>query len=142
MQILICHYQLVYMHVYRIASHRLHHPPSIQHRFLPPPALSFLRFSLQLGLLCQRANLQLATVLVQDVLAMVLPELLRRIFASHALEDLCASGVLVDEICGTQQRRRVSTFVRHNPLQQETEVGLSIPETGEREEIVHALVTS
>ena len=30
---------------------------------------------------------------------MVLPELLRCVLASHALEDLCAARVFVEEIC-------------------------------------------
>jgi hypothetical protein len=33
----------------------------------------------------------------------VLPELLGRVLAGHALEDLCAAGVVVEEGCGLRR---------------------------------------
>lgn len=53
---------------------------------------------LQLGRLSQLADLELGPVLLEDVFAVILPELLGRVLACHALEDLGAARVLVDEV--------------------------------------------
>lgn len=53
----------------------------------------------QLRLLLDAPDLELAAVLGQDVLAVVLPERLGRILTGVAFQDLCAAGVLVGEVC-------------------------------------------
>jgi hypothetical protein len=58
---------------------------------------------LKLGLLLERADLELGAVLLEHALAMVLPELLGRVLAGHALEDLGAAGVVVEEACGLRR---------------------------------------
>ena len=55
---------------------------------------------LELRALGNLANLQLAAILLQDLLVMVLPELFRCVLPSHALEDLSTAGMLVEEVCG------------------------------------------
>lgn len=51
----------------------------------------------QLSGLGQVANLQLGAVLLEHAVAVVLPELLRRVLAAHALQDLGAARVLLEE---------------------------------------------
>lgn len=53
---------------------------------------------LQLRALAHRPNLELAAVLLQDALVVVFPEGLGGVLAGEALEDLGASGVLVEEL--------------------------------------------
>lgn len=52
----------------------------------------------QLGLLLDRADLQLVTVLLEDLLVVILPELLGRVLAGHPLQDLGAAWVLIEEV--------------------------------------------
>ena len=52
---------------------------------------------LQLRLILHRPNLHLIGILLQHALVMVFPELLRRILASDALENLGAARMLVYE---------------------------------------------
>lgn len=47
-----------------------------------------------------RPDLKVGAVLFQHRLAVVLPELLGGVLAGDALEDLGASGVLFEEVCG------------------------------------------
>lgn len=63
---------------------------------------------LQLGRLSQLPDLELGPVLLEHVLAVVLPELLGRVLACHALEDLGAARVLVDEIYGMSTKAQAS----------------------------------
>lgn len=56
------------------------------------------RLGLLLGLGIERADLQLRLVLLQDAVVVVLPELLGRILAGYALEDLLAAGVIILEL--------------------------------------------
>lgn len=63
---------------------------------------------LELGLLLERADLELGAVLLEHALAVVLPELLGGVLAGHALEDLCAARVVVEEACGL--RRLAAVF--------------------------------
>jgi len=58
-----------------------------------------VEFKLELGLSLDLANLQLGSVLLEDVLAVVLPELLGGILAGDALQDAGAARVLVEELC-------------------------------------------
>lgn len=55
--------------------------------------------SSQLSFLLDRSNLQLRPVLLQDILSVVFPELFRRVLSGHALENLGAAWVFVDELC-------------------------------------------
>lgn len=48
----------------------------------------------------QRPDLEVGAVLFQHRLAVVLPELLGGVLAGDALQDLGASGVLFEEVCG------------------------------------------
>ena len=52
---------------------------------------------LKLGLLLEGADLELGAVLLKHALAVVLPELLGGVLAGHALEDLGAAGVVLEE---------------------------------------------
>lgn len=56
------------------------------------------RVPLQLGALSDSTNLEILAVLLQDVLVVVLPEGLGGVLAGPALEDLCAAGVLLQEL--------------------------------------------
>lgn len=58
----------------------------------------FVYFSLQLGILANRANLELFAVLLQHVLAVIFPESLAGILAGEALDDAGAAGVFVDKV--------------------------------------------
>lgn len=58
---------------------------------------------LKLGLLLERADLELGAVLLEHALAVVLPELLGGVLAGHALEDLGAARVVVEEACGLRR---------------------------------------
>lgn len=49
---------------------------------------------LQLGALADGADLELAAVLLEDLLVVILPEDLGGVLAGEALEDLFAAGVL------------------------------------------------
>lgn len=60
-------------------------------------------FFLQLGRLGELADLELGAVLLEDVLAVVLPELLGGVPAGHALQDLSAARVHVEEVCGRDE---------------------------------------
>lgn len=55
-------------------------------------------YFLQLRGLLDAANLVFAAVLFQHALVVVLPERLGRVLARETLEDLCAAGVLVEEL--------------------------------------------
>lgn len=55
--------------------------------------------SLELSTLGKSADLQLGSVFGEDLVVVVLPERFGGVLAGHALEDLCAAGVLVEEGC-------------------------------------------
>lgn len=57
----------------------------------------------QLGLLLDRADLQLIAVLLEDLLVVILPELLGRVLAGHPLQDLGAAWVLIEEVWGVSE---------------------------------------
>lgn len=69
------------------------HDPSPQ----PPPLDP--KTHLKLSLLLERPDLELGPVLLEHALAVVLPELLGGVLAGHALEDLGAARVVVEEAC-------------------------------------------
>jgi len=54
--------------------------------------------SLQLRLLPNLSNLQLASILLEYRFVMILPKLLRRILPADSLQDLSATRVFVNEI--------------------------------------------
>ena len=58
---------------------------------------------LKLGGLLDGADLEAGAVLLEHALAVVLPELLGGVLAGHALEDLGAAGVVVEEACGLRR---------------------------------------
>lgn len=65
-------------------------------------------FPLQLRSLLDAPNLVLAAVLFQHALVVVLPKRLGRVLAGEALEDLCAAGMLVEEVCRLSHMEHVS----------------------------------
>ena len=62
------------------------HPPTLTHN------------TSQLGRLGHVADLQLGPVLLEHAVAVVLPERLGRVLAAHALQDLGAARVLLEEV--------------------------------------------
>lgn len=79
-------------HLLNISSSRL--PPTLLVHTINPRNKAQ---NLELSTLSKSANLQLGSVLGQDLVVVVLPEGLGCVLAGHALEDLCAAGVLVEE---------------------------------------------
>ena len=58
---------------------------------------------LELGGVLDGADLEAGAVLLEHALAVVLPELLGGVLAGHALEDLGAARVVVEEACGLRR---------------------------------------
>ena len=66
-------------------------PLLLTHTRVSPPS--------KLGGILDGADLEAGAVLREHALAVVLPELLGGVLAGHALEDLGAAGVVVEEAC-------------------------------------------